>query len=123
MSLVPSQNDNTNFMGKMAKIMSNPEFKSFFTEYFSDWSDVRAAIMLMKTYAFIDEEYTKQMGEKLNSEEILEVIKKMMMQSECRKLIVEEMNNFMDQKGKFLQYYWKAIENNTPKTPRRIENK
>lgn len=104
----PSEKDG--FMEKMGQVMSDPEFKYFFREYFQDWSDVQAAIMLMKTYAFVDEEYTKRTGQKLATQEIVSIVKKMICNTECRRLIMDEMTQFMEKKGKFMDFYTQAIE-------------
>jgi len=106
-------NDNQfGFMEKMAQLMTKPDFRVFFQEYFQNWSDIKASLMMMKTYAFIDDEYTKKSGgDKLESDIILAIMKNMILNADCRRLLVDEMDNFMQQKGTFLQYYHQAIEN------------
>ena len=108
------------FMEKMAQVMSNPEFCEFFNEYFKDWSDTKASLMMMKTYAFVDEQYINQTGQKLSSEEIMIIVKKMVMNSDYRQLLVNEMDNFITNKGRFLEYYQKSIENIPEKNVNKI---
>lgn len=97
------------FMDKLNEIMSDPQFKTFFNKYFQNWTDIKTTIMLMKTYYFIDEEYTKRTGKKMAGDEISEVLKKMIQDTHCRKLIVDEMDQFMGEKSKFLEYYRDTI--------------
>jgi hypothetical protein len=95
------------FMSKLGKLMNDPNFKQFFVEYFKDWTDVKTAIMLMKTYAFIDDEYYKNTGKKMAPEEVINILKKMIQDKDCRQFLVEEMSEFIKdtRKGKFLEYY------------------
>ena len=100
-----SEDEPRDFMVKLGKIMSDPQFKGFFKDYFNDWSDIKTAIMFMKTYAFIDEEYYKSTGHHMDPEELVEVLRKMMKDRDCRQLIVQNMDGYMNGKTKFLEYY------------------
>jgi len=109
--IIKQEEEPIDFMGKLGKVMSDPKFKVFFGEYFQDWSNVKTAIMLMKTYSFIEEEYYKRTGLKMESEEVINILKKMISDKECRHLIVEEMGSFMAEKNKFLEYYRQIFPN------------
>ena len=101
----------SDFMEKLGKIMSDSHFKKFFKDYFNDWTDVKTAVMLMKTYAFLDEEYQERTGHHMDPKELVEVLRKMMKDSECRQLIVREMSEYTEEKHKFLEYYHKIDTN------------
>lgn len=90
------QHDRT-FMDKLALIMSNPSFQDFFNQYFQDWSDIKAVIMIMQLYSLIDQEYQKLTGgAKLPPDQIVKNVQQVMMNTECRALIVDTMSKFMN---------------------------
>ena len=100
-----SEDEPNDFMSKLGKIMSDPQFKEFFKNYFQDWTDIKTAIMFMKTYAFIDEEYHKNAGHHMDPEELVDILRKMIKNGDCRRLIVQNMDGFMNDKTKFLEHY------------------
>jgi hypothetical protein len=108
--IIKDNEEPQDFMSKLGKLMNDPNFKQFFVEYFKDWTDVKTSIMLMKTYAFIDDEYYKNTGVKMAPEEVINILKKMIQDKECRQFLVEEMSEFIKdtRKGKFLEYYTHA---------------
>jgi len=86
------------FFVKMGEIMSDPEFRKFFDENFNNWNDVKTVIMFMKTYQFIENEYTVKTGEIMKSSEIAVLIREMFSNKEYRRFIVDNMSNFIEDK-------------------------
>lgn len=95
------------FMDRMAQIMAEEPVKNFFRDYFSTWSDARAALMLLQTYIVIDDEYRRQTnGKSMPSDEIAAIVREMVRDSECRKLLVDAMTQFSNgNEQKFLSAY------------------
>lgn len=108
----PSQCDN--FMGRLATVMSNEHVRDFFADFFDTWFDTKAALMMLHVYGCIDVEYTKQTGERLTSTEIVEVMRQMFDNSECRHVLVTAMTEFLDlQNQSFLDVYRRVAPNQT----------
>jgi len=112
----PDKNDNhkKNGHGKalqmMGKIMENDEFRSFFRDHFNNWNDITILIMCMKLYDMVDQFYIKK-NQKLESEEIVEVVKNAIKNTDIRKVLVDNMMNFT-----------KGIESGFSKNMAEIEN-
>ena len=47
------------FLLELSNLMNNIEFRLFFDKYFNDWDEIKAVLMFMKTYQFINDEYKK----------------------------------------------------------------
>ena len=96
------------FMQRMAVVMADENVKSFFRDYFSTWSDARAALMLLQTYIVIDEAYLQKTGTRMSSEQISAVVREMVSDKECRKILVDAMSQFSSgTEQKFLSAYRK----------------
>ena len=65
------------FLQSMCSIMNEKVFSEFFENYFNDWDDIIASIMLMKAYQAMCKKYTE-----LNSDERLEYIRNLMKNSD-----------------------------------------
>ena len=100
----------SNFMDHLSIVMSNPEFQAFFKKYFDKWSDIKATIMLMKTYDYIDETYRNNTGKDMSPNNIIIILKEMIMDPEYREVITNEMSKFMKDDTKFLKHYQKAVD-------------
>ena len=83
------------FLDRLGKIMDNPDFRTFHSRYLKNWSDHKAAMMMMNTFVLIDESYTKKTGQKLNSDQIIFLLKKTMEHSQSRGIIVDSMSRFI----------------------------
>ena len=81
------------FFNRLMDIMKDPEIKSFFKDYFSNWTDAKTSLMFMHTYVAI-EEMCLINGKTPTSDEIVFYLHKFISNSETRKLLVETMNNF-----------------------------
>lgn len=80
----------------VAKLMSDDTFRDFFTEYFSTWSDARAVLMLMNGYVFIEETFISHTGKKPKPNDVLYILRKMMMNGDYRRIIRDSMLQFLD---------------------------
>lgn len=108
--LVPSSRGNGEALQMMGKIMENQEFRDFFRNHFNNWNDITILIMCMKLYDMVDQFYLKK-DQKLESEEIVEVVKNAIKNTEIRKVLIENMVNFT-----------KGIESGFSKNMAEIEN-
>lgn len=82
-------------------IMNHLVFRSFIDEYFSDWNDVKTMMMFIKTYQTVDRNIHKlerEAGKKfINRDHLITgIIKNLIENSNTRKKIVDNMNNWMD---------------------------
>lgn len=84
-----------NFMGKLGRLMDDVEFRSFFNVYFKEWDDIKPVLMIMKTYAYIDDQYYMEYGLRLDNSQIISIIKEMMKDPNYRKIMVESINVFV----------------------------
>lgn len=101
---------NRDFFEELATVMSNEEFRKFFTEYFGSWDDIKAIMMIMKTYEYIDSEYQERTGGKMmEPSKIADVMRAIMKKHEFRKIMVEGVNEFMDNRQKFKDTYRKYL--------------
>lgn len=94
-------NSKDNFMDKLAKLMDDKEFREFFNTYFNNWDDIKPVLMIMKTYAYIDDQYYLEYGGRLQSDQITTIIKEMMKDHNYRKIMVDSINDFVGD-GKML---------------------
>lgn len=98
------------FLDKVGTLMHDEDFRVFFDDNFNTWSNIEGAIMMMKTYAFVQEEYLRQTGTILNKQETVNIVRSMFMDGECRRRMVEEMDSFMKNKqDQFMATYLKNL--------------
>jgi hypothetical protein len=74
-------------------MMENTEFRTFFRQYFNNWDDITILIMCMKLYDMVDQYYNKK-DQKLESNEIVEIVKNAIKNTNIRKILVNHMTNF-----------------------------
>jgi len=80
------------FLKSMCDIMNEQNtFSQFFEEYFNDWDDIIASIMLMKAYQAMCKKFTN-----LDYDEKLHYIKNLMKNSEFRQKLAHSMILFME---------------------------
>jgi hypothetical protein len=84
------------YLSTMAVIMT-PVFRKFFRSAFSTWTDTKATVMMMKMYMFIGDTY----GTRLTSHQIVEIIRKLIGDTQCRGVIVNIMSEFIEGNGNF----------------------
>ena len=112
---------NDDFMKKLSVIMEDSEFRNFFNEYFNNWDDIKAILMIMKMYQLIkykhnkpeekplqqiteyasDIDHTEIVTQRLiynklkNPDEVIKTLRTMMNNKDTRKKMVDAMESFM----------------------------
>lgn len=89
------QND---FFNSLDVVMSNDDFRSFYDNYFKDFTNIKVVILYMKLYETIQIEYKERNGIPIKKEFLAYMIKELMNNSESRKYIYEAFYNFIDNK-------------------------
>ncbi len=79
-------------------VMNNNNFRSFYNNYFKDFSDIKVVILYMKLYETIQIEYEERNGVPIEKELLAYMIKELMNNNESRKYIYEAFYNFTDNK-------------------------
>jgi len=86
------------FFTFLDKIMSDPELRGYFDEFFETWSDIRASIMIMKTYQMVDQHlkdsHVSFSDSTQRSKIMIGIIKGMLSDSSCRQEMVKNMESF-----------------------------
>ena len=78
---------------ELSHLMNNSEFKHF-DKYFNDWDEIKAVLMSIKTYQFIDQN-TKIFCISPTPKNVYNS-KEMMNNNECRNVLVKSMDNFIN---------------------------
>jgi len=95
-------NTRKTFFTLIDHIMNDNMTRCFIDEYFNDWDDVKTMVMFIKTYQIVERqirmfEYTnnKKFDEGERRKLMIGLVKNLITNSESRKEIVKNMNNFM----------------------------
>ena len=81
---------------RLAELMEDTGFRQFFEEYFAEWSDIKAVVMLMKAYQFLDQEYRRLSGgQQLSRERLCYFLRRVLVTSELRTHLTDTMEHFM----------------------------
>jgi hypothetical protein len=89
-----------NFFNELDSIMSDNKFRSFYDEYFKDFSDIKVVLMYMKLYETIQKEYIERYGIEIEKELLVVMMKELMSEHSTRKTIIDSFNNFTELNGK-----------------------
>ena len=79
------------FLKSMCDVMNENMFSEFFENYFNDWDDIIATIMLMKAYQAMCKKF-----ENLDYDERLHYIRNLMKNSDFRHKLANNMIHFME---------------------------
>ena len=74
--------------------MRNTEFRNFYQNYFSDWTDIQTMIFYMKIYTTIEDMYFNKYKKYMNDELMTYTLHKIITTKETRKVAVELFKNF-----------------------------
>ena len=85
-----------NFFNELDSIMSDNKFRSFYDEYFKDFSDIKVVLMYMKLYETIQKEYIERYGIEIEKELLVVMMKELMSEHSTRKNIIDSFNNFTE---------------------------
>jgi hypothetical protein len=94
------------FLERLGQLMSDECVQQFFTDYFDTWDNGQTALMFVQAYLSIDRAYKAHSGssEGLPNEKILLVLREMIGNSQCRRLLVDGMKEYTaNSNTKFLQ--------------------
>jgi len=94
--------ENNPFFQFIDLIMNDENTRKYIDQFFSDWDDIKTTVMVMKTYQIIEEEIKRletigklKMLPEIRRKFMIGLIKEMMTNSDCRKELVYNMNEFM----------------------------
>jgi hypothetical protein len=86
------------FMHRMSEIMSQSKVETFFSDYFATWSDAQTSLMMMHAYVAIAQADAQRRRiddpERLSATEIVKILKKMVSDANCRKMMVDAMSQY-----------------------------
>ena len=88
---------NSGFFEKLGELMENETFRGFINDYFSTWDDSKASTMLLQHYILIDDEYYRRTGRHLETSQIVNIMKEIVMNGKCRQLMVTSINKFFEE--------------------------
>lgn len=80
------------FLTELSNVMEDKVFSTFFDEYFTNWDDIVASIMLMKAYQALSKKYSD-----LEPNEITSTLRNLMKNGDFRHNLAIHMNAFMNQ--------------------------
>ena len=76
--------------------MSDNSFRSFYSKYFKDYTDIKTVLLYMKLYETIQVEYKERHNKDIDKELLAYMMKELMCNENSRKKIVESFNNFIE---------------------------
>ena len=91
-------NDNISenkFLTDLHKMMTNPECRKFYDDYFHDFVDVKVAVLYMKLYEKLQIEYKKRNNCDIEPTLLLYVIREVMNDNVSRKKVFENYEHFI----------------------------
>ena len=101
------------FFADLDYIMSDNCFRSFYSKYFKDYTDVKVIILYMKLYETIQVEYKERYNQDIKKELLAYMIKELMCDDISRKNILESFNNYINtNNSKDKKYLIDIFENN-----------
>lgn len=84
------------FFADLDYIMSDNSFRSFYSKYFKDYTDIKTVLLYMKLYETIQVEYKERHNKDIDKELLAYMMKELMCNENSRKKIVESFNNFIE---------------------------
>jgi len=84
------------FFADLDYIMSDNCFRSFYSKYFKDYTDVKTILLYMKLYETIQVEYKERYNLDIEKELLAYIIKELMCDDISRKSIIESFNSYID---------------------------
>lgn len=84
------------FFAELDYIMNDNNFRSFYSKYFKDFTDIKTIILYMKLYETIQVEYKERYKIDIEKELLAFMIKELMCDELTRKNIIESFNNYIN---------------------------
>lgn len=103
--------ENDDFFEKIRKLMDDDTIKDFLKKYCDDWSNTKVCFMFINTYLFIEETYINEFNKKLNSYEVIKILKSMFYNVDIRKIMIDSLNNYIEQNKTYKETYITHIKN------------
>lgn len=97
--------DENDFFNDLDKLMGNCEFKNFYKKYFTDYTDIKIAILYMKLYETLQIEYKIKNGCDIEKEVLAYIMKELMSNNETRKNIIDAFNDYIENNNKKSKKY------------------
>jgi hypothetical protein len=88
--------DTNVFFKDLVGLMQNVQFRNFYNEYFTEWSDIQVMIFYMKLYAMIELEYSKRYCREIDSDMVVYVMHNIMASKMTRKIALNLFKNYKD---------------------------
>jgi hypothetical protein len=88
--------DTNVFFKDLVGLMQNVQFRNFYNEYFTEWSDIQVMIFYMKLYAMIELEYSKRYCREIESDMVVYVMHNIMASKMTRKIALNLFKNYKD---------------------------
>jgi hypothetical protein len=106
--------DENNFFKKLDDVMSDHVFKSFYDEYFRNFTDIKTVIMYMKLYESLTNVYKINMNQDMPKELLVNTMKNIMEEKDLRRSTVQSFQTFVESNKQNLDLFQieqKYIEN------------
>tara|TARA_Y100000389_G_scaffold198299_2_gene234581 strand:- start:6364 stop:6744 length:381 start_codon:yes stop_codon:yes gene_type:complete len=82
-------------------LMNQKEFRNLFDKYFNDYSEIKAIIMIMKSYQYLEALYIKTYKVSPSKKYMSAGIKRLISNNEMRRFLVDSTISFMKEEGDF----------------------
>jgi len=98
-------NDENNFFKKLDDVMRDPIFKSFYEEYFKNFTDIKTVILYMKLYESLTNVYKNNMNHEMPKELLVYTMKTIMEEKDLRRSTVQSFQNFVENNKQTLDLF------------------
>jgi predicted nucleic-acid-binding protein len=83
------------------ELMNDQNFRTLFDRQFDDFSNIKSVLVIMKTYAYLEQLYIQEYGYKPSKEYMGKGIQKLMRNQNTRSFLVESTREFLNDKESF----------------------
>ena len=84
------------FFKDLVGLMKNVQFRNFYNEHFTDWSDIQVMVFYMKLYATIESEYAARYCREIDDNVIVCVMHNIMSTQITRKIALDIFKNYKE---------------------------
>jgi len=84
------------FFQDLIGLMENPEFHSFYNQYFQNWSDIETMVFYMKLYKAVEYGYHSKFNASMDPELMTYTLHKIISTTEIRRKAMKIFNNFKE---------------------------
>jgi hypothetical protein len=83
------------FLARLSDVMEDSKVNTFFDDYFSTMDDVKATIMIMKTYSILRDRFITLNSREPSKEEMISIMKTAISDKDFRLAMVTEAEKFI----------------------------